>query len=311
MTVSSEGRRLAAALGPVGLFHGGVWPLSAARAAEALSVIEAAGVGAFWAGEGERTKEAFTHAAVSLAHTRRLVFACGIANTWARDATAMAAGARVLGEAYPGRFVLGLGVSHLQNVAVRGGDYGEYVRPLARMRRYLDQMDAAEARLSFPAPAVPVPRVLAALRPRMLGLAAERTAGVFSFFVPVEHTAQARTTLGPEPFLAAEQAVVFADRDQARTIAHDHVMHRLERENYRNHLLALGFTESDLSGGGSDRLFDAIIAWGDVDTITARIRDHLTAGADHVVIDIVTPDNDLPIDHIRQLIPSLVATPHA
>jgi probable F420-dependent oxidoreductase len=300
-------RQLATVLGSVGLWNMDLHRLTAKRAAEVLAAVEDLGFRAVWTGEGANTKEALTHAAVSLASTTNLVIATGIANIWARDAMATAAGARVLAEAYPGRFVLGLGVSHAPNLAARGRDDGAYRRPLTVMRDYLDTMDAAQ--LSSPAPATPAPRVLAALRPRMLRLAAERTLGAHPYFVTVEHTAMAREILGPDAVLAPEHAVVLdADRDAARAVAGDYVSHRLDRENYRNHLLHLGFTEADLDHGGSDRLFDAVVAWGDVDAVQAQVRAFLDAGADHVAVDVLTRHGeDFPIEDIRRLAPALLA----
>jgi probable F420-dependent oxidoreductase len=305
---SNPSRRLATALGPVGLWNVDLHRLTSKRAAEVLAAIEDLGIRAVWSGEGAaNTKEALTHAAVLLASTRNLMIATGIANIWARDAVATAAGARVLAEAYPGRFVLGLGASHARNVAARGLDDSAYRRPLTLMRDYLDTMDAAQ--LSSPAPATPLPRVLAALRPQMLRLAAERALGAHPFFITVEHTARAREILGAGPVLAPEHAVVLeTDRGAARAIAADYVSHRLERENYRNHLLHLGFTEADLDHGGSDRLFDAVVAWGDIDAVSARVRALLDAGADHVAVDVLTRHGeDFPLDDIRRLAPVLLA----
>ncbi|MGH9246527.1 MAG: TIGR03620 family F420-dependent LLM class oxidoreductase [Acidimicrobiales bacterium] len=304
---SSPSRQLASVLGPVGLWTMYLQYLTTPRAAEVLAIVEDAGMRAVWSGEGANTKEALTNAAVLLASTKKLIVATGIANIWARDPVAMAAGARLLAEAYPGRFILGMGVSHAPNVAARGYDEGVYVRPLTRMRRYLDAMDAA--RLTSPAPATPPPRLLAALRPKMLRLAAQRTLGAHPFFVTVDHTARAREVLGPDPVLAPEHAVVLeSDRSTARALAADYVDHRLDRENYRNHLLALGFTEADLDHGGSDGLFDQVVAWGDVDAIAARVRAHLDAGADHVAVDIIARQGeDFPIDDFLRLAPALRA----
>ena len=306
-TPRSPSRQLATALGSVGVWSMDLHGLTSKRAAEVLAAVEDLGVQAVWTGEGANTKEALTHAAVLLASTRNLMIATGIANMWARDAVATAAGARVLAEAYPGRFLLGLGASHAPNVAARGRDEAVYRRPLTVMRDYLDTMDAA--RLTSPAPAAPPPRVLAALRPRMLRLAAERTLGAHPYFATVEHTARARELLGPDPVLAPEHAVVLeSDRAAARAVAADYVSHRLDRENYRNHLLHLGFTEADLDHGGSDRLFDAVVAWGDVDAIHARVRAHLDAGADHVAIDVLSRHGeDFPLDDIRRVAPVLLA----
>src|SRR5712691_7538382 len=188
-------------LGRVGVWLG---PLSLRPAAEMRGIareLEELGFGAIWFGEGVGTKECFTQAATLLAWTERVVVATGIANIYARDPMAMANGARTLADAYPGRFLLGLGVSHAPSVAERGH---EYARPLSTMRAYLDAMD--EAIFRGVEPAEPAPRVLAALGPKMLSLAAERAWGAHPYFVPVELSAMARDVMGEGPLLAPEQA---------------------------------------------------------------------------------------------------------
>jgi probable F420-dependent oxidoreductase len=285
---SLDGRGLAARLGRLGVWTSLGNQLAAAQEQAFARQIEALGLKALWFPEGAGGKEVFSHAAVLLAGTERLVVASGIANIWARDAMAMANGARTLGEAYPGRLVLGIGVSHAPAVASRGG---QYQRPFQRMQAYLDAMQAAP--FGGPVGSEPVPWVLAALGPRMLRLAAERTLGAHPYFVPVEHTAQARQTLGPAPFLGVEQAVVFeTDAARAREIARGHTRRYLATENYSNNLRRLGWADTDLdaSSGGSDRLVDAVVAWGDLDTIAGRIREHLRAGADHVCVQVVTAE---------------------
>ena len=249
------------------------------------SAVEAAGFSALWIAEGTASKEALSHAALLLGATARLRVATGIANIRARDATAMASAARTLDEAHPDRFVLGMGVSHSVALARRGHEYG---RPLALMRSYLEEMAATP--LSCPEPAAPSLRVIAALRPRMLELAAELAHGAHTYFVPPEHTARARDTLGPAPVLAPEVAVVLeADPDRARTIARTHTEHYLARDSYRKNLLTLGFTTDDLEAGGSDRLVDAVVAWGDDERVAARVGDHVAAGADHVAVQLLGP----------------------
>ena len=234
-----------------------------------------------------------------------MVVASGIANIHARDPMAMANGARALGEAYPGRFVLGLGVSHAPSVARRGGTYG---RPIETMRAYLDAMAATP--YGAPEPEPPVPVVLAALGPRMLELAAERADGAHPYFVPVEHTAFAREQLGPEPFLAVEQtAVLTSDRDEGRRIGRAFAATYLALPNYANNLRRLGWSDEDLASGGSDRLIDAVIAWGDVDAIVARVRAHLDAGADQVCIQVrAEAANDPATDAYAELAAALLET---
>ena len=276
------GRRLARLLGPVGVWSWALQRLPAAEEGAAARALEAMGLPVAWIPETLANRELFSHAAVLLAATERLVVASGIANVHARDPLAMANGARTLGEAYPGRFVLGIGVSHAPSVAVRGGTYG---RPVETMRAYLDAMAATE--YGAPQPDPPVPLVLAALGPRMLELAAERADGAHPYFVPVEHTAFARRHLGPEPCLVVEQtAVLTTDPAEGRRIGRAFAKGYLALPNYANNLRRLGWGETDLAGDGSDRLVDALIAWGDVDAIVGRVRAHLAAGADQICLQV-------------------------
>lgn len=283
------GRRLAESLGPVGAWSFALQQLSAQEERAAARALEGLGYRVVWFPESVGGKEVFSHAAILLAATERLTVASGIANIYARDPMAMANGARTLADAYPGRFVLGLGVSHMPSVARRGGTYG---RPVESMRTYLEAMDAAG--YSAPAPEPPFPIVLAALGPRMLELAAEMTDGAHPYFVPVEHTALARKHLGPEPFLAVEQVAVLAtDPAGGRRIGRAFAERYLTLPNYTNNLRRLGWEDEDLADGGSDRLIDAIVAWGDVDAIVARVRAHHESGADQVCLQVLT---DQPAD---------------
>ena len=300
---ADPGRALAARIGRVGVWTFAFDQLPAREAQRATAEIEALGYGALWIPESVVSKEVFSHAALLLSASERIVVATGIANIWARDPYAMANGARTLAEAFPGRFVMGLGVSHAPAVKRRGGSYD---RPLAAMRAYLDAMDAT--RTSAPAPAEPAPRVLAALGPRMLRLAAERTAGAHPYFVPVEHTALARHTLGPGPLLAVEQAVVLErEAEQARAVAREHTAGYLRLDNYANNLRRLGWADADLLEGGSDALVDAIVAWGDAGAIAERVEAHRRAGADHVCLQVLAagpPDGQL--GQLRALAPLLL-----
>jgi probable F420-dependent oxidoreductase len=276
------GRALAARLGRVGVWSFALQRLAATDAGAVAGKLDGLGYSSLWIPESLGSKEVFAHSALLLAASERTVVAPGIASIHARDPMAMANGARTLAEAYPRRFVLGIGVSHAPSVAARGGSYG---KPLENMRAYLDGMDAAA--YAGPKPAEPVPLVLAALGPRMLELAAERADGAHPYFVPVEHTQIARATLGPEPCLAVEQtAVLSTDPDTARRIGRAFARHYLALPNYANNLRRLGWSDADISGDGSDRLIDAVIAWGDVDAIAARVRAHLDAGADHVCVQL-------------------------
>src|SRR5712692_7869631 len=206
-------------IGRVGVWLGPLSMKAAAETREIASELEQLGFGALWFGEGVGTKECFTQAATLLAWTERVVVATGIANIYARDPMATANGARTLADAYPGRFLLGIGVSHAPSVAQRGHDY---TRPLTAMRAYLDAMD--EALFRGVEPAESAPRVLAALGPKMLSLAAARAWGAHPYFVPVEHSAMARDVIGEGPLLAPEQAFLLeSDPDAARAQAREHM----------------------------------------------------------------------------------------
>jgi probable F420-dependent oxidoreductase len=272
------------AIGRVGLWSGigQLGALGAARLRSAARTIEALGFGALWVSESVG-REVFAQSAILLAATDRIVVATGVANIWARDATAMMNGARTLAEAFPGRFVLGIGVSHGSVVADRGHAYG---RPLDAMRRYLGAMSDATYRA--PLPAEPPPVVLGALGPAMVALAASEAAGVHPYFVPVEHTAQVRRILGPDRLLAPEQAVVVeADPGRARAIARSHMARYLSLDHYVRNLGRFGWAGADLEDGGSDALVDALVAWGPPDRAVERVQAHLEAGADHVAIQVL------------------------
>ena len=289
-------------LGRVGLWHFlDVFPASVARTA--AREIEQLGFKALWIPEA-LGREAFTHAGLLLGATERLIVATGIANVWARDAMAMAAAQKTLAEAYPDRFLLGMGVSHAPLVTgMRGHDYA---RPLTYLRRYLDAMDAAPYMAA--APAAPPPRVLAALHPKSLDLARERAWGSHPYFVPPEHTARARRALGPGKLLAPEQMVCLErDPSTARAIARRAMQMYLGLPNYVRNLLSLGFTTDDVANGGSDRLVDAIVAWGGIPAITARVKAHHEAGADHVCLQVLRANpNELPREEWRELAAALL-----
>lgn len=273
---------LRTALGRVGVWSFALQTQPAAVEHAALAAYRAAGFRATWVPESLGSKDAFAHTGLLLAGSPDMVIATGIANIHARDPMAMVNGGRALAEAYPGRFLLGLGVSHAPSVAIRGGAYG---RPIEQMTAYLDAMAAAA--WAGPATAEPAPVVLAALGPRMLELAAERTEGAHPYFVPLEHTAQARRTLGPDPLLLTEvTAVLDADRSRALEVARAFAVRYLALPNYARNLVRLGYAEADVAGSGSDRLIEDVIVMGDVDAIVARVRAHLDAGADHVCVQL-------------------------
>lgn len=290
------------ALGRVGVWSMQLGRMPAIAVQEAVAGIEALGFRAIWYPE-TLAKEAMAQAALLLAAGRESVVASGIANIWARDPVAMANGARTLAEAYPGRFMLGIGVGHARTAARRGH---EYRKPFSTMSAYLEAM--AQAPYQGPEPAQAPPVLLAALGPRMLQLAAEHARGAHPYFVPVEHTSFAREVLGSGPLLAPEQGVVLAaDAAEARAIAREHTRIYLALENYRNNLLRLGWSESDVAGDGSDALVDAVVAWGDVSAIQARVAAHFAAGADHVSVQVLNgPVDRFPMDELTQLAPALL-----
>jgi probable F420-dependent oxidoreductase len=284
-----------AQLGRVGVWSVALGRIGAEQERKAVAEIERLGYPTLWLNESD--KEIFAHAGVALAASERLVIATGIARIWSRRPDSAVAGAQTLGEAYPGRFVLGIGVSHPRFVP-------DYARPLTAMREYLDGLDAAGY---APPPARPrVPLLVAALRSKMLELAATRADGATPYLVPVEHTAFARDVVGPDAVLAPELAVVLeADAGSARAIAREYLALYLTLPNYTNNLRALGYGDGDLSGGGSDRLVDALVAWGDVDAIVERVQAHLDAGADHVAVQPLTGDHGVGLDTLAKLAPAL------
>lgn len=256
-------------------------------AVEAAAELERLGCGTFWFPESPAS---FDVARALLEGTSRMVVATGIVSIWKHSPAESAAAYHDLTHAHPGRFLLGLGVSHAFLTD------GQYRRPLAKMGEYLDALDAE-------VPPVPVGgRVLAALGPRMLELARDRSAGAHPYLVTPEHTRLARQALGPDRLLATEQAVVLeTDPERARALARQHLRVYLMAPNYTNSWLRLGFTEDDFAEGGSDRLVDALVAWGDAGAIRERVARHHEAGADHVCVQIVTEDRQLSVDQWRAL----------
>ena len=288
------------ALGSVGVWGTGLW-LEESRRAEAMDVaaeLDELGYATLWlsAGFGQGVPEVFGEL---LDATARMSVASGILSIWHATAVEAAEGFDALDRAHPGRFLLGLGASHALRVDV---DEKRYERPWSRMVGYLDELDAQR-------PGVPPGRrVLAALGPRMLRLSAERTAGAHPYFVPVEHTALAREQLGPGPLLAPEQAVVLeTDPGLARELARGHMKWYLRLPNYTNNLRRLGYSDQDLDGGGSDRLVDAVVAWGDLEQVADRVRAHLEAGADSVSVQVISErPTQFPREHYRRLATALL-----
>ena len=300
--VTTAGRALAEQLGRVGLWTRHLDLQPAERVRSTVAELEELGWGSLWSWE-VFGREALTNAGLLLSATRRMVVGTGIASIWARDPVAMAAAQRTLAEAYPDRFVLGIGVSHAPIVDARGHRYD---RPLEAMRAYLDAMDAAPWQ-GPPLAEAPV-RVLAALGPRMLELAAERSAGALLYNNPPEATAAARSVVGAGPLLATEQAVVVEDDPaEARRIGREFIAFYLTLPNYVRAWERAGFGPEERADGGSDRLVDAVVAWGSPEAIAERVRAHLDAGADHVCLQVLESDpNALPLAGWRALAPALV-----
>ncbi|HEY6582474.1 MAG TPA: LLM class F420-dependent oxidoreductase [Rubrobacter sp.] len=288
--------------GEVGLWSSALNALPAPRAREAASEIEELGYAALWFGEA-LGREAFTNASMLLSATSRLVVATGIANIFVRDAWATNAAAKTIAGAHPGRFVLGLGVSHRPMVEMRGHDYRS---PLSTMRAYL--RDMREAQFTAAQPEHDPPCLLAALGPKMLELSRVRADGAHPYLVTPKHTAEAREILGEGPLLAVEQAVAPTDdRGEALRLARSHLSRYMRMPNYRNSWLRQGFREEDLTGEGSKRLVEGLVAWGSEDGIRERVRQHLSAGADQVCVQVLTdgPEDGLA-ERWRSLAPVLL-----
>jgi probable F420-dependent oxidoreductase len=278
----------------------------AAQARRAAREIDELGFDTLWYSEGLGTRESFTNAAVLLGATERIRVASGIANIWARDAVSAANAARVLADAFDDRFLLGLGVSHPRQVDPRGH---RYEKPVARMSAYLDAMDDDPfVSPDGTAPArPPVPRILAALRPPMLRLAAAKALGALSYLVPIEHTRRARDILGPDALLVAEQKVVLAsDPAEAWRRARAAIAWYLDTPNYVDNLRWLGFADDDFENGGSDALVDALVVAGDEHAIRARVQEHLDAGATQVAIQPLEDEDPFGRDTLRRLAPALL-----
>ncbi|GAA1775044.1 LLM class F420-dependent oxidoreductase [Streptomonospora arabica] len=276
------------------------WPVNEvlSRARE----IEQLGYASLFYGEAGG-KEAFTQAAALLGGTDRLVVGTGIANIHARSAPAGEAGARTLGALHPGRFVLGLGVSHAPLVEYSYA--GSYSKPLSTMRDYLATMDAVPPEVE-PGGQRPA-RLLAALGPKMIELSATAADGAHPYLVTPEHTARTRELLGPDKWLVSEQAVALTtDRRTGLERAHQHLHIYSQLPNYRNSWLRQGFAESDLVVGGSEKLAEGMVAMGGADAVAAQVKRHLDAGADHVLVQIVGGDPSAdPLPALRELAPAL------
>jgi probable F420-dependent oxidoreductase len=273
-------------LGRVGIWSGQLRRSPDGEIIEAAAELEELGFGALWI-PGGRGGDPFDDAARLLAATSTIAVAIGIVNIWAHPPDQAADRYREL--AGGGRFLLGLGPSHAVVVEKLNQTY---TRPLAKTRDYLDQLDVPGENI-----------VLGALGPKMLDLARERTRGAHPYLPTAEHVSLMRQRLGTEALLAPELMVVLeGDAATARGIARHHLAPYLALPNYRAHLLRSSLREPDLDGGGSDRLLDAVVAWGDVDAIHARITEFERAGADHVCIQVITAEPDrMPLTEWRAL----------
>jgi len=259
----------------------GIWTFDfedqpAAQMRDSVREVEEQGWRTFWIPE-LLGREAFSHAGFLLSCTERIHIINGVAKVTTREPQWMVGGSRLLADAYPNRYVLGLGL-------------GAYNRPgttpLAAMTTYLDDMDVLET--PNPAPAAPLQRILAAYGPKMLELSRDRAAGAHTYKVNVAHTAQAREILGPDAFLGVEHAVLFeSDPDKARAIAREHLDLYLNAKFNIAKFRRLGYSEEDISNGGSDRFVDDFVFWGDLDTIVEKLRAHIDAGADHVGVQVI------------------------
>jgi probable F420-dependent oxidoreductase len=262
----------------------GVWTwldaMSATEAAEFANQLEAWGYSALWVPEAVG-RDPFALLGYLGARTESLILATGIANIYARDPMTMRAIHKTVAELTGGRFILGMGVSHAHLVSkVRGH---EYKKPVSTMRAYLEAMQGALYHGTQPEQDAPI--VLAALRENMLKLSAAQAAGAHPYFVPPEHTARAREILGPDALLCPEQMVLLeTDPTRARQIARQNMAVYAGLPNYQNALKWIGYQDADFADGGSDRLVDSIVAWGDEKAIAERIQAHRDAGADHVCI---------------------------
>lgn len=290
-------------LGPIGLWTFSLDRQPVAAAQETAARLEELGYCAIWVPEATN-RNALVNAAILLSGTSRITVATGIAPINARDPMAAANGQRTLESWFPGRFLLGLGVSHAWLVEeVRGGVYGP---PLAAMRRYLDAMDAAP--FSADGPSGRLPRVIAALGPKMLEVARDHADGAHPYLTTAEHTARAREILGPDKLLCPDlKCVLDTDVERAREVARFHLANYLSQPNYRNSFLRQGFSADDIDHGGSDRLVDALVAHGDEAAVRDRVRGHLDAGASHVAVQVLPPTMEyLPLPEWERLAPALL-----
>jgi probable F420-dependent oxidoreductase len=267
--------------------------------AELAAEMEGLGFSALWI--PDVGGDVWTPLSNLLGATRSATVATGILNIWMHTPQETAAQHAALTAEYGRRLLCGIGVSHRPFID-RVNEAGTYQKPVEKVAAFLDGLDAADPPLS------PGDRCVAALGPRMLELAAARTSGTHPYLVTPEHTARARAAVGPTGLVASEQAVVLdTDPDSARATARIHLQSHLGLPNYTNNWKRIGFTDDDLADGGSDRLVDALVAWGDEDAIVARVQAHRDAGASHVCIQALESDpRAIPAAHWRALASALL-----
>jgi probable F420-dependent oxidoreductase len=277
-----------------GVWSGNLRYGDAAESADAAAELDALGYSAIWI--PDVGGDVFAPIENLLGATKGVAVATGILNIWMHDPAEVAQRYQSWREDQRRRVLLGLGVSH--SALIDHNNPGRYAKPYSKMVEYLDGLDAH----GFPGEA----RVLAALRQRMLELARDRTAGAHPYFVPAAHVARAREVLGPDKTIAVELAVVLdVDRTTARETARRHTAIYVTLPNYTNNLREFGFGDDDFTNAGSDRLIDAIVAWGDLGTIRERVNGMRDAGADHVCIQVIRADNEMPRAEWRELATAL------
>ncbi|MCY3863117.1 MAG: LLM class F420-dependent oxidoreductase [bacterium] len=288
-------------IGRIGLWQGVLDQRPSSQVREVVAELEEMGWPTLWIPEAVG-RDPFVSASVMLEATSTMKVATGIVQVHARHPMTTAAAQKTVAEAFDNRFLLGIGVSH--GPMIEGIRNLDYSKPYSYMVEYLDAMEGAMYLAAGPDEDPPV--VLAALGPKMLALAAERTAGAHPYFVPPEHTAIAREIMGPDALLAPEQKVCLeTDPEVARALARENMAFYMDLPNYVNNLHRLGFTEADTTEM-SDRLVDAVVAWGDLDAIRSRIQAHHDAGADHVAVQVLAPRGELPTAQWRILADTLL-----
>jgi probable F420-dependent oxidoreductase len=289
---------MSARLSGIGIWSGGLRYGDHAQAAQAAPELEALGYTALWVPDiGGDLSGALANL---LAATQTVTIATGILNVWMHTPETAAAEHARLNAAYGDRYLCGIGISHRPFID-HVNSPGTYQKPIDTMAAYLDGLDNA------PTPLAIDDRVIAALGPKMLELARTRSAGTHPYLVTPELTAQARAGIGPDGIVASEQGVVLeTDPAMARAVARLHLATYLGLPNYANNWKRQGFTDDDIANGGSDRLVDALVVWGDETAIAARVQEQRDAGADHVCIQVLTSDPaSLPVAEWRALAPAL------